>query len=265
METIASADGTAIAYDRTGSGPPLLRVHGGTSDHTSWHHLLPPFEEHFTVYLIDRRGRGASGDSDTYALEREFEDVAAVVDSIDAPVSLVGHSFGALCSLGAALRTDNLRKLALYEPPLLIDGHQNHETPQELLAEMESLVEEGKNEELLELFLIEVPKITPEELEELRTTPNWAAAVKSAPTNVREFEAVLDYEFDPTQFGGLTIPTLLLSGSESPPFLQAATDALADALPNCRQTVFDGEGHLAMNSAPERYTDEVLGFLCDSN
>jgi pimeloyl-ACP methyl ester carboxylesterase len=264
METITSADGTAIAYDRTGSGPPLLRVHGGTSDHTSWHHLRPPFEEHFTVYLMDRRGRGDSGDADAYALEREFEDVATVVDSIDVPVSLVGHSFGALCSLGATLRTDNLRKLVLYEPPLLVDGHQPHETPRELLAEMESLVDRGKNEELLELFLLEVPKVSPKELEEFRTTPTWPATVESAPTNVREFEAVLGYNFDATRFGGITTPTLLLSGSESPPFLQAATSTLADVLPNCRRTVFDGEGHVAMNSAPERYTEEVLGFVRDS-
>jgi len=80
--------------------------------------VLPALEERFTVYAVDRRGRGESGDSDEYAIEREFEDVVSVVDSIREPVNLLGHSYGALCSLEAALLTSNIRKLVLYEPPI---------------------------------------------------------------------------------------------------------------------------------------------------
>jgi len=93
-------------------------VHGGTADHTRWLSILPALEERFTVYAVDRRGRGLSGDAPEYAIEREFEDVAAVVDAIDGPVDVLGHSYGALCALEAALLTDKIRRLALYEPPV---------------------------------------------------------------------------------------------------------------------------------------------------
>src|SRR3954447_644257 len=91
---VASADGTQIAYWRTGSGPAAVLVHGMTLDHTAWDNVLPELEPHGTVYTIDRRGRGDSGDQATYALEREFEDVAAVVNDIGEPVHVIGHSFG---------------------------------------------------------------------------------------------------------------------------------------------------------------------------
>ena len=118
METITSTDGTMIAYQRSGTGPPLVLVHGTTADHTRWTPVLPAFEQHFTVYGLDRRGRGGSGDAGQYAIEREFEDTVAVVNSIEEPIFLLGHSYGALCSLEAASRTAHLRKLILYEPPI---------------------------------------------------------------------------------------------------------------------------------------------------
>src|SRR5918994_4256030 len=105
QESVTSLDGTPIAYWRSGEGPPLVLVHGTSADHSRWAPVLPAFEERFTVYAVDRRGRGESGDSEDYSIEREFEDVAAVVDSIEAPVNLLGHSYGAVCSLEAALIT----------------------------------------------------------------------------------------------------------------------------------------------------------------
>ena len=113
-----SDDGTLIGYWRTGEGPPLILVHGTSADHTRWDPVLPTLAEHFTVYAIDRRGRGESGDAADYSLESEVEDVVAVVDSIGAPVSLLGHSYGAVCSLEASQRSERVRKLVLYEPPL---------------------------------------------------------------------------------------------------------------------------------------------------
>src|SRR5260370_1441359 len=113
-KTVISTDGTTIAYRRSGVGPPLVIVHGTTGDPTSWP-SLPALEQCFTVYIVIRRGRGASGDAPTYAIEREFEDVAAVVDAIGEPVNLLGHSFGALCALEGAMQTTQVRKLVLYE------------------------------------------------------------------------------------------------------------------------------------------------------
>ena len=108
MEYVTSKDGTQIAYERRGEGPPLVLVHGAAADHTRWKSLLPALENFFTVYAVDRRGRGQSGDVGAYAIEREYEDVVAVVDSLPVPVNLLGHSFGAICSLEASLRTSNM-------------------------------------------------------------------------------------------------------------------------------------------------------------
>ncbi|MBD0328620.1 MAG: alpha/beta fold hydrolase [Thermoleophilia bacterium] len=117
--TVVSRDGTEIAYWTSGHGPPLVLVHGAPADHTRWRPLLPYVEPHAMVHAIDRRGRGASGDCPEYALVREFEDVAAVVDAVaDAagrPADVYGHSFGGLCAFGAAALTSSIRRLVLYE------------------------------------------------------------------------------------------------------------------------------------------------------
>src|SRR5687767_1129250 len=111
MQTVESRDGTRIAFWRSGSGPPLLLVHGATADHTTtWRFVLQEFERRFTVYAMDRRGRGCSGDSAAYDLQREAEDVVAVIDSIGEPVHLLGHSYGGLCAIEAALLTRNVRR-----------------------------------------------------------------------------------------------------------------------------------------------------------
>lgn len=119
MNSIQSPDGTVLRWQTSGEGPPLLLVHGTTADHSRWQGISPQLEHHFTVHAIDRRGRGGSGDAaGTYEIDREFEDVAAVVDAIGGPLAVLGHSYGAVCSLGAALLTDGVSRMVLYEPPI---------------------------------------------------------------------------------------------------------------------------------------------------
>lgn len=259
METITSTDGTPIAYERTGNGPPLVLVHGGTADHTRWEPVRPALAEHFTVYAIDRRGRGESGDADEYSLEREFEDVAAIVNAIAESVILLGHSYGALCSLGAALRTDNLHKLVLYEPPLPVGDHQPDS--EDVLDEMESLYDDDEKEQALVLLFREIVGVSPAELDALCAAPNWPARVEAVNTVIREERAREEYEFDTAPFTELPLPTLLLSGSDSPQFLKDATDVLADVLPNSRIAVLDGQAHAAMNTAPGLLVNEILAFI----
>src|SRR4051794_39670077 len=122
LRTVRSADGTTIAYEEFGSGPPLVLVHGSVSDRTYWAPVLPALTERFTVVCMDRRGRAGSGDAPTYSIDHEFDDVAAVVDALDEPAHLVGHSYAGICALEAALSTRNLRTLTLYEPALGFDG-----------------------------------------------------------------------------------------------------------------------------------------------
>lgn len=262
METVTSADRTLIVYERTGNGPPLVLVHGTTADHTRWEPVRPSFEEQFTVYAIDRRGRGESGDSAEYELKREFEDVAAVVDAIDEPVTLLGHSYGALCSLEAALRTDNLRELVLYEPPIPVGDHELY--AEEVLTEMRSLLEDGENEQALVLFLQEVAMLAPSQVDALRSAPNWPARVKAAHTSYRETQAPATYQLDSDRLAEVTTPTLLLVGGESPPFFRDATKALDRALPNSRIVTLDGQGHVGMNTAPDLFISEVLAFISSS-
>lgn len=259
METVTSADGTPIAYERTGSGPPLVLVHGTTADHTRWEPVLPALEEHFTVYAMDRRGRGESDDAAEYDLEREFDDVAVVVDSIDDPVILLGHSYGALCSLEASLRTDNLRALILYEPPIPIGSHEIYDEDE--LAKMKALLDEGEDEQALILFLREIADIPSAQIEVLRSAPNWQARVDAAHTAYRETQAPATYDFELARFERVATPTLLLSGGESPQWFKDAIEAVNDALPDSRVGVLEGQEHVAMNTAPDLFIDTVLTFI----
>lgn len=263
--TVTSADGTPIAFKRTGSGPPLVLVHGGACDHRFWElsDVRSAFAEHFTVYAMDCRGVGESGDAEAYELEREFEDVAAVVNSIDEPVTLLGHSSGALLSLEAALRTDNLRSLILYEPPIAFGDRELY--AEEVLAEMERLLNDGENEQVLVLFLQEIAQSTPEEIDAQRSAPDWQDLVDAAHVWPRSVQAVGEYEFDAVRFANMTTPTVLLSGSESPPLLRDATEPVNEALPNSRIASFEGHGHEAMLTASDRFIEEVLGFIRGAN
>src|ERR671934_149028 len=163
--TITSPDGTPIALWKSGSGPSLLAVHGTAADHTAWDGVVPLLADRFTVYAMDRRGRGASGDAPSYALEREFEDVAAAVDALPGPVHLYGHSFGGGCVIEAALRTRNLGRLVLYEGAPKPPGMRPF--PDEFIARLEELIKAGQGEEALTTFMLTAAGVTPDELEVL--------------------------------------------------------------------------------------------------
>ena len=258
-ESVTSEDGTPIAYWRSGEGPPLVLVHGTAADHSRWKPVLPVFEEHFTVYAVDRRGRGDSGDSVDYSIEREFEDVAAVVDSIGEPVNLLGHSYGALCALEAALLTQNVRKLVLYEPAMDVSGERI--TPPGVIDRLEALLEAGDRDGVVDTMMREAAGVTPEVVEYMRSLPAWQARVAAAHTIPREFRAEEAYRFDPERLGDLRVPTLLLTGSESPAIFEKVKRAVAEALPNARLVVMAGQGHVAMDTGTELFTTEVLRFL----
>jgi pimeloyl-ACP methyl ester carboxylesterase len=259
MEQITSQDGTRIGYERTGTGSPLVLVHGGTADRTRWAPVLPALAEHFTTYAIDRRGRGVSGDANVYALEREFEDVTAVVDAIAGPVDLLGHSFGGVCALGAARRTPNVRRLVLYEPPPTgVAGT----LPPAVANRMEALLASGDRDGVVSTFMREIVQVPPHELEKLRSVPAWQGRVAAAHTILREIYALEQQPpLDPSDLASFHIPTLLLLGGDSPAYQKANTEALHAALPNSRIVVMPGQQHIAMNTAPDVFVREVLAFL----
>jgi pimeloyl-ACP methyl ester carboxylesterase len=229
METVASRDGTPIAFERGGEGPPLVLVHGTTSDHLTWELVLPDLQKLFTVYAIDRRGHGESGDG--YDIEREFEDVVAVIDSIGGTVGLLGHSYGAICALEAALRSDQVRRLILYEGTFPVPkGIELY--PPEAFDSVRSSLKAGDREAALTTFYRDIALISPGEIEMLRSLPVWQARVALAPTIPHEMRAFENYvsSFDPARLANLSTPTLILLGGDSPALEKAAAEALDAAL-----------------------------------
>jgi pimeloyl-ACP methyl ester carboxylesterase len=258
MVKITSKDGSRVAYSRSGAGPPLVLVHGTTADHSRWARVLPELETHYTVYAMDRRGRGGSGDAAEYAIEREFEDVAAVVEAVGQPVFLLGHSYGAICSLEASLLTDNVRRLIIYEPPIPIDGPIY---PPGVPERIQALVDAGDPEAALEVFFREVVRMPDREFEAYRTLPAWKVRIALAPTIPRELTIERAYRFQPARFAQFSIPTLLLVGGDSPPIFRQITNVVSAALPTSRVAVMAGQQHIAMDTAPELFLKEVIGFL----
>lgn len=262
METVISKDGTPIAYERTGKGPALVLVHGTSADHSRWAGLLPALNELFTVYAVDRRGRGGSGDSANYSIEREFEDVASVVNSIEGPVNLLGHSYGGICSLEAALLAPRLRRLILYEPPIPVGVPGVY--PPEVIARIGAALSAGDRDRVVSTFLREIPRLPEQQVEQLRSFPAWQGRLAAAHTIPRELTASNGgYTWRPERFKNLRTPTLLLLGGDSPAFFGAAIEALHGALPQNRLVILPGQQHAAMDSARDLFTREVVRFLTE--
>lgn len=257
MKTVTSGDGTSIAYEQGGRGSHLVLVHGISGNSLSWETVRPHLEEHFTTTRMDRRGRGGSGDSTEYSIEREFEDVAAVVNALDAPVLLFGHSYGAICALEATTRTDRLSGLVLYDTPPVMEGESL--TSPEVLERLEILLAAGDREGVVRTFMAEVPRVSPDEVEILASSPAWPGRIAAAHTLPRELRSMDAYRL-PDQVGKLSIPVLLLLGGDSPPAFGRANAALETILPNCRTVVMPGQKHVAMETAPDLLVGAVLDF-----
>jgi pimeloyl-ACP methyl ester carboxylesterase len=257
MELIPSTDGTPIACRRSGAGAPLLLVHGTTGDHLTWAPVLAALERRFSVWTFDRRGRGQSGDAAAYALEREAEGIAAVVNFIGGSVQVLGHSFGGLCALEAALLAPDISRLILYEPSLSLAGSGWSEV---LDTHMQALLEEGDKEEVLLLFLRDIVKMPPDEVAMMRAGTNWPGRIAAAHTIHRELRSIDRYVFAPERFRNLRIPSLLLLGGESPPRRRIVAETLRNALADSRIAVLEGQQHSAVRTAPDLFADEVIRF-----
>jgi pimeloyl-ACP methyl ester carboxylesterase len=263
METTRSADGTTIAFTRSGSGPALVLVHGGLSDHRAASALLPYLDPHFTVYAFDRRGHGASGKAGQYAVAREVEDVAAVLSEAGPPRHLFGHSSGAVLALEAALRGLPIATLALSEPPFILDGDRPR-PPADLADRLAALVVANDPEAALATFLREGMALPEEAVDQIKASPQWGEWLTVADTVVHDVrivdQAILPYDRLP----GLKTPTLVLQGGASPAWMRAGTAALAKALPEGRLAVLDGQGHAAAREAPQLLAAELVRFAARS-
>jgi len=260
MDHEVSRDGTRIAYEVSGQGPAILLVPGATADHTTWLTVAPLFARDFTVLAMDRRGYGESGDAPAYAIEREFEDVTAVVEAVGEPVDVVGHSFGGLCALEASWRTPHIRRLVLYEPATGADT-----AALDRLAPIETLLAAGEREAALISFYRDMVGLSPDEVEYARSQPAWSRRVEAAPTVVREMRALVGYAFDRDRLKAVTVPTLLLEGEHAPDWARASIEVVRGALPQSERVTIPGQGHAAQRMAPELFHREVAGFLSSQN
>ncbi len=256
MERIFSAAGHQISYEKYGSGPPLLLVHGSFSDHqTNWQFVKPLFESRFTIYAIARRGRGETDTTSSHSLEDEGRDIVAVLRSVDQPAFLLGHSYGAHTALAAAAEVPGqVRKLVLYEPasPRIL----SHEA----LARLENVAQVDDWDQLAFTFFRDILSVPIDDLNRLRSTELWPPIVADARASLGDLRALKRYQFEPARFRNLRMPVLLQIGTESPRELYA-TDTLAAVLPDVRIEALPGQAHEGMTSAPWMYAQAVARFL----
>lgn len=266
---VTSPDGTAIAVVRSGTtgAPPLLLVHGASADHTTFRVLGPRLAGEFDLFALDRRGRGASGDTPPYAIEREFEDVAAVAEAVAAltrrqTVDIFGHSYGGRCALGAATLTDAIGRVVSYEGAPTPPGERYGDAA--LAAELVALAGAGRNEELLERFLASVVGMSPDDLARYRADPVWPRRVAAAPTIARELLVESGASAGLERLGTVRQPVLQLLGSDSLPAFASATHALDAQLANGRVVVIDGARHAAHHTHPDVVVAALRAFLADA-
>ena len=280
MGRVVSADGTEIAYFTSGTGPPLVLVPGGATDHRHWDRVRPHLEAHVTVHAMDPRGRGASGDRPEFATEREYEDIAAVVDAVaeasGSTVAVYGHSHGGACAYGAAGLTSNIGALMLYEgwPP---PNPEDFDWSPELLEQVDTAAATGERE-VLEVLADELISglvdnfvagcgATTQEVEEIRA---WYTAQRPAivdwihtvPRILRAWSSAGSdpLAFDVAQAARITVPTLLQADRAVPQW-SAGAETVTQALPDARLSWLDRQYHHANVLSPQALAEELLDFL----
>lgn len=248
VQRVESADGAPIAFRGFGDGEPILFVHGAATSGADWAFAGQFLRERFAVYAMDRRGRGESGDGPEYSMEREAEDVLAVLEATGAEL-LVGHSYGALCSILAAERTDRLRRLVIYEPPIAA-RHRN-------LATLDELVAHGDLDGALEWFF-GVAGTPDDQLAAIRSSPAWPVLRDAAPRLPRELHACADWR---NPAGPITVRTLYLHGADtdSRTYLDGL-DELLSAFPDVRRDTIPGQRHIGHVFAAEKFAQLVAEF-----
>jgi pimeloyl-ACP methyl ester carboxylesterase len=207
MERIKSSGGITVSFEKDGSGPPLVLVHGGFSDHhTNWEFVKPILRDRLTVYSIARRGRGETDATKGHRLEDEVSDLIRLIRTVREPVFLLGHSYGAHCSLAAALEApDRIRKLALYEPawPSIMSKLG--------LVRLEELAAAQAWDEFAMTFFRDTLHVPVEDLDGLRATELWPPIIADARASLEDLRAMSKYEFNAERYRQLRIPVLLRS------------------------------------------------------
>jgi uncharacterized protein YndB with AHSA1/START domain/pimeloyl-ACP methyl ester carboxylesterase len=264
MRTITSADGTTIAYERTGSGPAIIVVSNVAEDHTAVAGLVKALAKDFTVISFDRRGRGASGDPQPYDPAREIEDISALIDVLGGSAALAGGSGACGLALEAASALgDKVSGLYLYEPPFIVDGSRPP-VPADSVEHLEALVASGKRSEASEYFMAEVVGVPAEYLPMMKADPSWAQMAAYAHTyayELRIWRGLQDGTPLPTDRWTIDAPIAVAVGGNGEAFMRTGAEALAAILPNVTVLTLADHDHGAFWAAPEPVAEQARTFL----
>ena len=242
MNTVTSNDGTTIAYDRAGDGPPLVLVCGGSTDRMSNAPLAQLLSDRFATYNYDRRGRGDSGDTLPYAVDREIEDIDSVAGAAGGSAFLYGSSSGAALALEAAAKLPSISRVALWEPPYFTQEFAAMRPPLDTAATYRKFVEEGRRGDAVEFFMAKVVGMPEEFVAQAKQAPWWASQEAIAHTLAYDAEIMGDYSI-PERFSSVETPAIVIDGGVSMPFLHSTADALAELLPNGERATLEGQEH----------------------
>jgi pimeloyl-ACP methyl ester carboxylesterase len=243
---VTSKDGTAIAFDRVGEGPPVVVVGGALSTRSAAEPLAGLLATSFTVYAYDRRGRGDSGDTPPYEVEREVEDIQALIQEAGGSAFAFGHSSGGVLALETAAHTLGIAKLALYEPPFIVDASRLP-LPDDSIERLTELTSTGRRGDAVEHFMVTGVGVPPEAVAPMRDAPLWLALEAVAHTLPYDMRVMGDHlsgtPLPSDRWGSVTIPALVIDGGASPPWLGNAAQGLVDVLPDAQRRTIDGQTH----------------------
>ena len=255
MTTVQSRDGTTIAFDRSGDGPPIILVHpafGHRAFNPQMAELAQLLSARFSVFNYDRRGRGESGDTSSYAVERELEDLGALIGEAGGAACVYGMSSGAALALEAANRGLSIHKLALYEPPFIVDNARPPR-PADFVTRLSELVASGHRGNAVEYFMTRGAGAPADMVAQMRAQPMWPAFEAVAHTLVYDgiiMEGMMSGQPLPAErVASVAVPTLVIVGSTVPDWARNALQALTDALPDARMITLDGEYHAVAPAA----------------
>lgn len=263
MSTVISKDGTKIAYEKSGQGQPIILVDGAMCyrDSGPARPLAELLSKHFTVYIYDRRGRGESGDMQPYSVQREVEDIAALINEVGGSVQVYGISSGAALALEAARAGLPITKLALYEAPFIVDD-SHPARPGDYLQTMDGLIAANRRSDAVKLFMktVGVPGIF---ITIMRFSPAWKTMTGIAHTLPYDFRVLGDTgsgkPLPRDRWSAATMPALVMDGGKSPTYMRNGMKALADVLPNAEYQTLDGQTHMLKAEAVAPLLVEFFG------
>ena len=249
MQYVTSKDGTRIAYEQSGQGPALVIVCGVLGDHHQHAGLAQLLASHFTVYNIDRRGHGESGITEPYAVEREIEDIDALISEAGGSAFVYGSSGTGVLSMYAAAAglSPKMKKLAVWEPPYILEGSRPP-VPQDYKEQLAQLLREGRKGDMIELFLTKAVGMPAEFVAPMRQSPFWAAQEAFAPTLVYDATLMGDYSLPKERIAKATVETLVIDGG-TVPWMSQAAQAVADTLPHAHRHTLAGQPHNVADEA----------------